>query len=69
MFVLAALSQARVQIVERNAIIDRATSTDRFMISRIEEPKRGLILTSDGKPLAEDEDTRVLNVDFRKVPR
>jgi len=69
MFVLAALSQARVQIVERNSIIDRATSTDRFMITRVEEPKRGLILTSDGKPLAEDEDTRVLNVDFRKIPR
>lgn len=68
LFVLAALSQAKVQIVERGSIIDRATSTERFVISRIEQPKRGVIFTADGKPLAEDEDTRVLNVDFRKVP-
>jgi cell division protein FtsI/penicillin-binding protein 2 len=67
-FVIAALSQAKVQVLDRNKIIDRATQTDRFMISRVEPAKRGVIYTSDGKALAQDEDTRVLNVDFRKVP-
>jgi cell division protein FtsI/penicillin-binding protein 2 len=67
-FVIAALSQARVQIMERGSIIDRASETDRFVISRTEPARRGFIYTSDGKPLAQDEDTRVLNVDFRKVP-
>ncbi|HEY3781416.1 MAG TPA: penicillin-binding protein 2 [Fimbriimonadaceae bacterium] len=67
-FVIAALSQAKVQILQRNSIIDKATETDRFIISRADPAKRGIIYTADGKPLAEDEDTRVLNVDFTKVP-
>lgn len=68
LFVIAALSQARVQVVERGSIISRASQTDRFIISRTEQAKRGIIFSADGKPLAEDEDSRVLNVDFRKVP-
>jgi cell division protein FtsI/penicillin-binding protein 2 len=67
-FVLAALSQAKVQILQSGSIIDKATQTDRFMITRPDPAKRGVIYTADGKPLAEDEDTRVLNMDFSKVP-
>jgi len=67
-FVVAALSQAKVQVLQRNSIIDKATQTDRFMITRSDPAKRGVIYTADGKPLAEDEDTRVLNIDFSKVP-
>ncbi len=67
-FVIAALSQAKVQIVQRNSIIEKATQTDRFMITRPDPAKRGVIYSADGKPLAEDEDTRVLNMDFSKVP-
>jgi cell division protein FtsI/penicillin-binding protein 2 len=67
-FVIAALSQARVQLLERGSIIDRASETDRFMVSRIEYAHRGGIYSSDGKPVAQDEDTRVLTVEFTKVP-
>src|SRR4051812_8333308 len=66
--VIAALSQAKVQMIDRRSIIDRASETDRFIISRVERARRGSIYTADGKPVAQDEDTRVLNVDFRKVP-
>ncbi|HZH98755.1 MAG TPA: penicillin-binding protein 2 [Fimbriimonadaceae bacterium] len=68
-FTLAALSQARVQVVQSGAIIDRARETDRFTVKRVDVAKRGGIFSADGKPLAQDEDTRVLTVEFNKIPR
>lgn len=68
-FGLAALCQGWVQVVERGSILAKASERSRFVLSEVEKPKRGTIFTADGKPLAQDEDTRVLNVDFRKVPR
>jgi cell division protein FtsI/penicillin-binding protein 2 len=67
-FVLAAFSQANVQVLQSHSIIEKAKSTDRFMVYRKDPAKRGVIYTADGKPLAEDEDTRVLTLDFAKVP-
>lgn len=69
MFVVAGVSQARVHIFDRDEIIDRATKTDRFVVSRTEFAKRGSILDREGRALAQDEDTRYLTVMFDKVPR
>lgn len=69
MFVVAAGSQARVHLFDRDEIIDRATKTDRFVVSQTEYAKRGGIFDREGRPLAQDEDTRYLTVLFDKVPR
>ena len=69
LFALAALSQARVQIFQRGAILAKARETNRFAISRIEYARRGAIFSSDGKPLAQDDDTYEMSVRFDKVPR
>ena len=69
MFVVAGLSQTRVHLLQKDDIIDRATKTDRFVVSRTEFAKRGGILDREGRPLAQDEDTRYLTVMFDKVPR
>jgi cell division protein FtsI (penicillin-binding protein 3) len=69
MFVCAVMSQAYVQLVNRGNILARAKATDKFVISRVEFAKRGAILTSDGKPLAQDDDTYEFNVQFSRVPR
>lgn len=69
MFVVAGISQARVHIFDRDEIIDRATKTDRFVVSRTEFAKRGSVLDREGRALAQDEDTRYLTVMFDKVPR
>ena len=69
LFALAALSQARVQLFSRGAILDRARETQRFTQSRVETAKRGAIFTNDGKPLAVDDDRYVLGVTFSRVPQ
>jgi cell division protein FtsI (penicillin-binding protein 3) len=53
----------------RGDILARAKETDRFTISRIEFAKRGAIFSSDGKPLAQDDDTFEFGVRFDKVPK
>jgi cell division protein FtsI/penicillin-binding protein 2 len=68
LFVLAALSQAKVQIFQRGDILARAKETKRFIISRTEFAKRGAILSADGKALAQDDDTYEFSVRFDKVP-
>ena len=69
LFGLAALSQARVQVLQRGAILARAKETDRFTITRIEFARRGPILSSDNKPLAQDDDTFEFSVRFDKSPK
>jgi len=69
MFAAAGLSQARVQLFQRDDILDRATKSDRFLVSRKDYAKRGQILDRESRPLAQDEDTRFLTVQFSKTPR
>lgn len=69
MFAAAGLSQARVQLFQREDILDRATKSDRFLVSRKDFAKRGQILDRESRPLAQDEDTRFLTVQFSKTPR
>lgn len=69
MFAGAGLSQARVQVFDRNQILERATKTDRFLKSEVEPARRGGILDREGRPLAQDADTRFLTVQFSKTPK
>ncbi|MCB8933571.1 MAG: penicillin-binding protein 2 [Fimbriimonadaceae bacterium] len=69
LFVLTALSQARVQLFERGEILDRAAATKRFVLERPEPARRGALLTSDGKPLAVDDDRYELSLSFSSVPQ
>src|SRR5690349_2044030 len=68
LFTFAALSQARVQLFQRGHIIDLARKTNRFMLTHIDYAKRGKIFSSDGKPLAFDEQAFQLGVIFKKIP-
>lgn len=69
MFAVAAASQARVQLFQRQDILKKATASDRFLISRTDAAKRGQVLDREGRPLAQDEDTRFLTVQFSNTPR
>lgn len=68
LLVLAVLSQARVHLIERGKIIDRARESKRFIVEKKEPAIRGAIYSSDGKALSQADDRRLLVVDFRKVP-
>ena len=67
-FAIAALSQAKLQIVDKNSVLHRAEKNDRYIVHADDPAKRGTIFSADGRALAEDEDTHVLNLDFDKVP-
>lgn len=69
LFVITAASQARVQLIERGAIVDRAVETHRFTQSHHEKAKRGGIFTSDGKPIALDDEHYRLDVTVSRVPK
>ena len=65
---VAVYSQLRVQAIERKAVLNKAEKSNRFIISVTDEPRRGQILSADGKVLARDEGAYELNIQFRKVP-
>lgn len=64
----AALSQLRVQLFERDAVLQKGIESHRFVVERTERAKRGLIVSADGRQLAAEEEACELVVDFRKVP-
>jgi len=67
-FVAAAASQLKLQVFEKAHTIDLANKTKRYELSRPDPAKRGTIFSADGQPLAVDEATYDLNVDFTKCP-
>lgn len=69
LFVLTAVSQARVQLFERRAILERAAQTKRFVLERPEPARRGAVLSTDGKPLAVDDDRYELSLSFASIPQ
>lgn len=69
LFLVAAFSQAKVQIIDRAATLARARETQRYDMSRTEYARRGTILSADGKALAEDVDAYELSLNFSKVPK
>lgn len=58
-----------VHVVRRDAIAKKADASQKVELTRTDFAKRGAILSADGKPLAQDDDTYVLNVGFREVPQ
>lgn len=69
LFVLTAVSQARVQLFERRAILEKAAQTKRFVLERPEPARRGAVLSTDGKPLAVDDDRYELSLSFASIPQ
>lgn len=68
LLVFAVLSQARVHLMQRGSILDRARESKRFIVETDEIARRGAIYSMDGKALSQADDRRILVVDFRKVP-
>jgi len=69
LFAVAAFSQIKLQTVERKHTLELADKTKRFTSTRVDPARRGSIFSRDGKPLAQDEDSFDLNVQFDKVPK
>lgn len=68
LFVAAALTQTKLQTAERAHTLYLADQSNRFMVRRTDFAKRGAIYSADGKPIAKDDETFELGIDFRKVP-
>lgn len=69
LFGTAALSQAKLQVFERQSMMDKARQSKKFILSHTEKAKRGSILSSDGRPLAVDQDSYELFINFNNVPK
>src|SRR5438105_15153748 len=63
---LAAYSQASVQVFRRNDVLARASATNKFVQTDVNPARRGRILCADGRPLAQDDDSYILQVNFQK---
>ncbi len=69
LFVFAVYSQVRLHTVDRDNTLRLADDTNRFTRTRKEHAKRGSILATDGRAIAQDEDAFELSVQFKKIPR
>lgn len=67
-FALAGLSQARVQVFAREDILDLGEKSGRYLIRSVDPARRGPILSSDGRPLAQNEDSCEFGLIFDKLP-
>lgn len=67
-FATAAYSQARVQIFDRKSILEEANQLAHFDLEKVETAKRGTILSSDGKILAQSAEDYELGINYAKVP-
>lgn len=68
LFAVTALSQTKLQTLERSHTIDLADSSNRYTVTVTDYAKRGSILASDLKPLAQNDRSSELIVEFDKVP-
>lgn len=69
LFLLAALSQARVQVFRRDDVLDLAQENGRLYVERTDYAERGSILSSDGRVLAQSSETYELGVNFNRTPQ
>lgn len=67
-FVVAAYSQARIQVFDRSQILKEASEFAHFELDKTEPARRGTLFSSDGKILAQSEDTYELGLNYQKVP-
>jgi cell division protein FtsI/penicillin-binding protein 2 len=68
-FLAAGISQARVNLWQSESILTQAQASGRYLQTQVERAKRGSILSADGRVLAKDDESAVLNVGFRDVPQ
>jgi len=68
LFGLTALSQIKLQTWEQVRTLKLASDSKRFEFTSHDIARRGSILGSDDKPLAQDEKSFALTVKFKKVP-
>ncbi|MBS1714690.1 MAG: penicillin-binding protein 2 [Armatimonadetes bacterium] len=67
-FVVAGYSQAKLQVVDRQRVLDVADRIAHFDQDKVEVPRRGSVLSSDGKVLAQTEDESELGLNYEKIP-
>lgn len=68
LFALTALSQTKLQTLEQGSTLKLARDSKRFDFTHTDYARRGSILASDDKPLAEDEQSYALTLRPDKVP-
>ena len=68
LFGIAALSQAKLQLLETGSTIALAEGSKRYMGHRDDRPQRGTILSIDGKPLAEDGQSTEVSINYANAP-
>lgn len=68
-FAVATYSQARVQVFERKSILAEANQLAHFDLEKVETAKRGTILSSDGKILAQSAEDYELGLNYGRVPQ
>lgn len=67
LFALFLVTQANLQLVHRGDVLALGEKTKRLVQRRVEYAKRGSLLTMDGKPLAQDQDTYEFGLEFYKT--
>lgn len=68
LFGITAFSQLKLQTWEQSHTLQLATDSKRFDFTFHDRARRGAILGSDDKPMAQDEQSYALTVKFNKVP-
>jgi cell division protein FtsI (penicillin-binding protein 3) len=68
LFGLAALSQAKLQTIERDNTMYLGKKTQRYEVTQLDPASRGSILASDGRVLAKDERVYDLTVNPERCP-
>ena len=68
-FAVAAFSQAKVQVFDRQSVLDEADKYAHFDIEKTEPARRGSVLSADGKILAQSADTYELGLTYDRVPQ
>lgn len=68
-FVGTAVSQGRVQVLDRHEIVALAQERSLDIVRRVDMARRGVILSADGQALAKNEEAFEFSLDLRRIPR
>lgn len=69
LFLAAGYTQAKVQLFDRESVLDNAEGTRRYEIEKDDVAQRGTIFSADGRVLAQSEDAYELGIRFDRVPQ
>ena len=68
LFLLTAYSQVKLQTWEKKSTLKSARDSNRYDLTYRDLARRGGIFSSDGKPLAQDDESYALTINFDKIP-